>query len=176
MLRPSGDFPPGHRPRAPGVWLIGRSAQSVAVSPPPRLGRSHRPWLSPANVLRKASRRPALPRAPFAQSIGRLFADADRSMALIPVRSREHNIDYVSSKNGPLPPATGAPVGPGASSIALGISSPSRFCARPSPRLQPPPRLFKASHRPALPRAPFAQSIGRLFADADRSMVFNPRS
>ena len=31
-----------------------------------------------------------------------------------------------------------------------------------SPRLQPPPRLFKASHQPALPRAPFDQSLGRL--------------
>ena len=61
-----------------------------------------------------------------------------------------------------------APVGPGASSTSREIPAPSRFCARPSPRLQPPPRLFKASHQPALPRAPFDQSLGRLGPKSDR--------
>ena len=75
----------------------------------------------------------------------------------------------------PRPPV--APVGPGASSTSRGIPAPSRFCARPSPRLQPPPRLFKASHQPALPRAPFDQpslvaSIQSLFVSALVHLAF----
>ena len=158
------------RPQDPsGGAAFVRDDSAFSPGPrPPRLGPSHRPWLSPANVLRKASHRPALPRAPFAQSIGRLFADADRfhsSMVSIPSAYREHdfrNIDYVSAIRGLCPRPPLVPGRRGQAERPPRISRILSAYPNPSPRLQPPPRLFKASHRPAPPRAPFAQSIGRL--------------